>query len=203
MKNKLNLDAIIEGVRSESIDDAAVAEATARVRGRIFAAAADPAASTLRTCADFQGLLRPYITKTLPDSRIMLLEDHIHSCVDCRRALTAARTGKVRTMPRPQRVQHELPRMMKWAIAAALVVAAGLSAWGVIRMMPSQGTRATVQSVSGILYAVSDQSSAPVFSGRQIADGQRISTAKDSTALLRLPDGTLVESFAEIGRAHV
>jgi hypothetical protein len=188
-----NLERLIESVRNESIDDATVSQATDRVRDRIFAAAADPAASTLRTCADFQALLRPYITKSLPESRIMLLEDHIHSCVDCRRALAAARTGKVRTMPRPQRVQHELPRMMKWAVAAALLVAAGLSTWGVLRMMPSAGTRATVQSVSGTLFAVSDQSSRPIYSGRQIADGQRIRTAKDSTALLRLPDGTLVE----------
>jgi FecR protein len=190
---KNNLEALIESVRNEAIDPAAVSEATARVRDRIFAAAADPAAHTLRTCADFQGLLRAYITKTLPESRTMLLEDHIHSCVDCRRALTAARTGKVRTMPRPQRVQHELPQTMKWAVAAALLATVGLSAWGVLRMLPSSGTRATVQSVSGILYAVSDQSSAPIFSGRQIDDGQKIRTAKDSTALLRLPDGTLVE----------
>jgi hypothetical protein len=190
---KNNLEALIESVRNESIDPTLVSESTNRVRARIFAAAADPAASTLRTCADFQALLRLYLTKSLPESRTMLLEDHIHSCVDCRRALTASRTGKVRTMPRPQRVQHELPRIMKWAAAAVALVAAGLTTWGVLRMMPTAGTRATVQSVSGILYAVSDQSSAPVFSGRQIADGQRIRTAKDSTALLRLPDGTLVE----------
>src|SRR5258708_39608546 len=117
---KNNLEALIESVRTESIDDAAVSQAVARVRGRIFAAAADPAAHTLRTCADFQALLRPYLTKSLPESRTMLLEDHIHSCVDCHRALTAARTVKVRTMPRPQRVQHALPRIMKWAAAAAL-----------------------------------------------------------------------------------
>jgi hypothetical protein len=190
---KNNLEALIESVRNEAIDPTTVSESTSRVRARIFAAAADPAASTLRTCADFQALLRPYLTKSLPESRTMLLEDHIHSCVDCRRALTAARTGKVRTMPRPQRVQHELPRIMKWAAAAVVLVAAGLTTWGVLRMMPTAGTRATVQSVSGILYTVSDQSSAPIFSGRQIADGQRIRTAKDSTALLRLPDGTLVE----------
>src|SRR5207244_11537287 len=121
-----------------------LSEATARVRERVFAAAADPAATTLRTCADFQELMRGYITKSLPESRTMLLEDHIHSCVDCRRALTAARTGKVRTMPRPQRVQHELPRIMKWAAAAALLIAAGLTTWGVLRMIPTAGTRATV-----------------------------------------------------------
>jgi len=192
MKND-NLERIIDSVRNEPINAVMMAEATARVRERVFAAAADPAATTLRTCADFQELLRGYLTKSLPESRVMLLEDHVHSCVECRRALTAARTGKVRTMPRPRTVQHELPRTMKWAAAAAVVAAVGFSTWGVIRMLPSAGARATVQSVSGILYAVSEQSSVPIFSGREIGDGQRIRTARESTAMLRLSDGSLVE----------
>jgi ferric-dicitrate binding protein FerR (iron transport regulator) len=188
-----NLDRIIESVRNEPIDPAMVAEANARVRERVFTAAADPAVKTLHSCADFQDLMRAYLTKSLAESRVMLLEDHVHSCVECRRALAAARTGKVRTMPRPQTVQHELPRTMKWAAAAAVVAAVGLSSWGVIRMLPSAGARATVQSVSGILYAVSEQSSVPIFSGREIGEGQRIRTARNSTAMLRLSDGSIVE----------
>ena len=191
--NTDNLDRIIDSVRSESAGLETEEAAIARVRARVFAAAADPASTTLRTCADFQALLRAYLAKTLPESRVMLLDDHIHSCVDCRRALNAARTGKVRTMPRPRVVQHELPRYMKWAAAAALLLTIGLSTWGVIRMLPSAGTRATVQSVGGILYSVSDQSSVPIFSGREINEGQRVRTAKDSTALLRMSDGSLVE----------
>ncbi len=187
--NTDNLDRIIDSVRTESAGAETEEAAIARVRARVFAAAADPASTTLRTCADFQALLRAYLAKTLPESRVMLLDDHIHSCVDCRRALNAARTGKVRTMPRPRVVQHELPRYMKWAAAAALLLTAGLSTWGVIRMLPSAGTRATVQSVGGILYSVSDQSSVPIFSGREINEGQRVRTAKDSTALLRMSDG--------------
>lgn len=191
--NRDNLEQVINDIRSEPVDEQIVNEAAARVRARVFAAAADPASATLRTCADFQSLMRQYLAKSLPESRAMLLEDHIHSCVDCRRALMAARTGKVRTMSRPQIVQHELPRFTKWAMAAAVVAAVGLSSWGVMRMLPSAGTRANVQSVSGVLYAVSDQSSTPIFSGREIGEGQRVRTAKDSTALLRMPDGSIVE----------
>ncbi len=186
-----NLDEIIDQIRNEAPSDHAAA--IARVRSKVFSAAADPAAATLRTCADFQSLLRPYLTKSLSEARVMLLEDHVHSCVDCRRALAAASSGKIRAMPRPQTVPRELPRYTKWAAAAAVLATVGLSAWGVVRMMPSAGARATVQSVSGTLYAVSDQSSAPIFSGRQISDGRHIRTAKDSTALLRLSDGSLVE----------
>ena len=190
---KTHLDAILDSIRAETADVAVEAEAINRVRSRVFAAAADPAVDTLRTCADFQSLLRPYLAKSLPESRVMLLEDHVHSCVDCRRALSAARSGKVLTMTRPRVVQHELPAYFKNAAAVAAVLVVSLTGWGIVRMLPSAGTRATVQSVSGILYAVSDQSSAPIFSGRQIGDGQRVRTAKESTALLRLSDGSLVE----------
>ncbi len=188
-----NLDEIIGQIRSETPDPVVADGAIVRVRSKVFAAAADPAIATLRACADFQALLRPYLTQSLSEARLMLLEDHLHSCVDCRRALAASRGGRVRTMPRPQTVPRELARYTKWAAAAAIAVTVGLSSWGIVHMMPAPGARATVQSVSGTLYAVFDQSSAPIFSGRQVYDAQHIRTAKDSTALLRLNDGSLVE----------
>jgi len=191
--NNPNLDTLIREIQNEPLDEAVIDAATARVAGRVFAVAQDHAASTLRTCADFEALMRAYLTKTLPESRALLLEDHVHSCVNCRRALDAARTGKVRTMPRPQIVERHLPQQMKWAAAAVVALAAGLSVWGVVRMLPSSGTRATVQSVSGVLYAVNDQSSTPIFSGRALGDNQRVRTANNSTAVLRFNDGSLVE----------
>jgi len=190
---KPDLDAILDSIRNEPVDPAMEAEAVARVRSRVFAAAADPDAAMLRSCADFQALMRAYFTKSLSESRTMLLEDHVHSCVDCRRAMSAARTGKVRTLPRPQTVQHELPSYFRYVAAAAAVFVVSLTTWGVVSMLPSSGSRATVQSVSGVLYAVSDQSSVPVYAGRQIREGQHVRTAKNSTAMLRLADGSLVE----------
>jgi len=190
---KADLDAILDSIRNEPVDPAVEAEAVARVRSRVFAAAADPDVAMLRSCGDFQALMRAYFTKSLSESRTMLLEDHVHSCVDCRRAMSAARTGKVRTLPRPQTVQHELPHYFKYAAAAAALVLVSLSTWGVVSMLPSSGSRATVQSVSGVLYAVSDQSSVPVYAGRQILEGQHVRTAKESSAMLRLTDGSLVE----------
>lgn len=190
---KPNLDAILSDIRNEEADPAIAVQAADRVRARLFNAADEPGAHLLGTCGDFRVMMRGYLDKTLSRSRTLLLEDHVHTCVGCRRALDAMRSGKVVSLPRPQIVERELPPYMKWAAAAAVFIAVGLTAWGIVRMMPSAGARATVQSVSGILYAVRDQSSTPIFSGREIGDGQSVRTAKQSTASLKLTDGSVVE----------
>ena len=55
------------------------------------------------------------------------------------------------------------------------------------------GGRITVASVSGILYAVSDRGTTPIFAGQEIAKASGVRTAKDSHAVVRLADGSLVE----------
>ena len=105
-----------------------------------------------------------------------------------------ARSGNLRVLPRPTTVSTSVSPLTRWAVAALLIVGTGLSTWAIVRALwVPAGTRATVQSVSGTLFYVTDRASTPVFPGRQLGERDSVRTSKGSTAVLRLTDGSLVE----------
>ena len=184
-----NLDPLLEQaiaeIRGEAVDPTVIEAAAGRVQARLAQH------TTLHTCADFQALIPDYRAGKLSPARALLLKDHTHECVACYKALKSRPQGAIQH-PAPS-TQH--PLFFRWAIAAALVVAAGLTVWGFgDRLRPAySGPEAVIESADGLIYRVSDSGTAPLIRGAAVPAGADIRTARDSHAILRLRDGSHVE----------
>ena len=121
MKNKEIeniLDQVTAGIRREEVDSTVVNEATGRVWAQLSAAtdarrmradrpqdAGAPIVSApiagaliegrIEGCADFQSLIPVYLRGELSEPRSLLLVDHTHECIPCRKALKQARESRV------------------------------------------------------------------------------------------------------------
>jgi hypothetical protein len=167
-------------------------------------------------CADFQSLIPAYLDKQLSTARTLLLEDHTNECIPCRRELKAQRKSATATAPTyiRQPVKRAAGRQQsahanrwnipngwsktnvaRWSVAAALVVCLGFVGLFVSERFDWSGTTlaATVENADGGVYVVSDAQSRQLAMGEQLQKGERIRTAKDSNAVLRLADGSTVE----------
>ena len=187
------LEQAVSEIRNETPDPAVVEAAAARVWARLAAAQTAPAIHQvlphqIKGCADFQALIPEYRAGTLPAARATLLKDHLHECVACRKVYE----GRIVPMPvvtRARRVAHPV----RWATAAAVVAAAGLSVWIAVDQFGTRTGRAIVQTVNGTLYEVSAAGIRPLLAGQDLPDGVEFRTAKDSDAMLQLRDGSSVE----------
>ena len=201
--NRVTVEQIAAGIRVERPDDGAVEKAAQRVWARVSGAPVSaPDAGRIRGCADFQAMIPAYLASTLPEARSLLLQDHVLECVDCRHALSDAKTGlgkrtaaAASDWKTPAWVKAPRPIWARgWALAAVLLLAGiGLGLLGVARWFEGQPLRAEVQTVEGALYQVSDAGSAELVAGRAILASQEIRTASNSSAVVRLGDGSAVE----------
>ncbi len=192
-----NLDPLLEQaiaeIRDEPIDPAVMEAAALRVEAQLAQHA------TLHSCEDFQALIPAYRAGTLPAARALLLKDHTHECVACYKALNGAKLGLVSN---PTSTSHHPPAtVLRWALAAALVAAAGLAFWGYgDRLLPRpSGPEAVVESTDGLIYRVSETGTVPLIRGSEIPAGVAIRSARDTHAVLRLRDGSHVEMRERAG----
>jgi hypothetical protein len=208
MNNK-ELDNILAKVsadiRGEEIQSGTVKGAAERVWLKMSAAdvQADQSASVpaerIEGCADFQSLMPAYLNHELSEARALLLVDHTHECIPCRKALKQARTARVAAAVAPRRQakssRYNLnPVILRWGIAAVLLIGVGLVAWPLVqRYLPIGSLEATVQAAEGPVYLVEDAKTNPLTSGAKLSRGQVIRTAKDAHAVVRLKDGTTIE----------
>jgi len=192
------LERAVTEIRSDVVDPEVMEAAAARVWARLAeAAACEPpaamAAEHIRGCADFQALLPEFRAGRLPQARALLVEDHLHQCVACRRVYE----GKVVAMPAPAAPMAagsaRSRQFVLWAAAAAAVVVASSAVY--IYMSPAGGGSgpAVVQALNGRLFLVTAAGFQPLAAGQNLPDGVEIRTAQDSDAVLRLHDGSQVE----------
>jgi hypothetical protein len=175
--------AMIE-IRDDAVDEAVVEAAAARVWASIAAQYHAP----LHNCADFQALIAEFKAGHLPAARALLVKDHLHECVACRRVYE----GRVVAMPAqaaPRRVNYTA----RWAVAATVVMATGLSVWFAVDQYGYRTGPAIVQAVNGTLYEILPTGIQVLAAGQNLPDGIEIRTAKDSNAMLQLKDGSVVE----------
>ncbi|HEX7178009.1 MAG TPA: FecR domain-containing protein [Pyrinomonadaceae bacterium] len=202
------LDKGVTGIRDERVDQSAMKTAASRVWARVSEQAAGEklidspaavaAAESIGGCADYQSLIPSYLRGELSPARALLLEDHRHECIPCRKALKSARTGapqvaaQVKSAPTKQ---TSFAPVWRWSIAAGLLLCFGLAALFFVERLDLSGSAlaATVESADGDLYRVSETESRALRTGEQIQKGERVRTSKDSNAVLRLADGSLVE----------
>ena len=190
-----SLNRTLNEIRAQEPTAAEIEQASERVRQRLFPQASQPAATgAIRDCAGFAELLPASIAGSLDSPRQLLLDAHIRECRECRRKLDRMRQGaaSVVVMPAPaqRRVNYQV-----LAVAASVVMVVGIAAyWGTYEFPALHGgARATVEQVSGALYRVNGASLVLIAAGAQLGESDTIRTAKNSTAVLRLNDGSKVE----------
>ena len=203
MTPEQNLEKAMQEIRDEQIDPKVIEKAAQRTWARI-AEAAGPA--TIHGCAGFRALIPEYRAGKLSPARSLLLVDHTHECVACRKALeTAGRVipfggGEVQSAPAPRALGWNFAWAPAWAIAAGLAVTLGLTTWGIMNLGGgSQVSHAVVQSVQGKLYRVTSKGLETVTGGEDLPGGTEIRTARNSGAVVRLGDGTTVEMSERAG----
>jgi hypothetical protein len=197
-----DIDRAIDEIREESIDPAVIEAARERVWDRLAGEAPPRPVEHIRTCADFQALLADHKAGRLPEARALLMRDHLHECVACRRVYegkVVAFPGQSAAPAKPGRWSTS-PRL-RWATAAMLLIGVGGSAWYTadrfglfVRNVP-----ATVQAVNGTLYRLSPAGLQPLGVGQELPEGVEIRTAKDSHAMVQLRDGSVVEMRERTG----
>jgi hypothetical protein len=182
------LEQAVTEIRDEAIDDAVIQAAAARVWARLAEAASPKSAEHIRGCADFQSLIPEYRAGRLTQARALLLQDHLHQCVACRHVFE----GKVVAFPAPRPACRTV-HTVRWAVAAVVVAAAGLSIWVAVDQFGTHTGRAIVQTVNGTLYEITPAGIRELAAGQELPDSVEIRTAKDSDAMLQLRDGSVVE----------
>ncbi|MXY56295.1 MAG: FecR domain-containing protein [Gammaproteobacteria bacterium] len=207
-KSKQVLDAD-DSSREESLDLALAAVRGDMPRPGSEAAAAQrvaqslgfPAASVVHL-TDYEALIPDYLAGRLNDAQRMLFEDEVRTSIPLRRALAATRSGEgaehgsstalATGNPGPSS-RSRAGRRWIYALAAAIAVAIGAA---LVVPTPNENDPvrlARVETVAGLSLQQVGSQWVPLTQDEWIADGQRLATKQNGTAVLEFDDGSKVE----------
>jgi hypothetical protein len=145
----------------------------------------------LETCEDFRSLMPGLLRDELSPGRRALLDDHVRSCIPCRRALRDLREGRPAAHV-PVRQQASSPgRWLAIAAGIAAMSVVGWAGWAGLLSAPEVHA-AQVRSIDGALLRV-DGDRTPLRPGEWIAEHQVVRTTEGSLAVLQLADGSRIE----------
>ncbi|MBS1810812.1 MAG: FecR domain-containing protein [Acidobacteria bacterium] len=208
MKKNTNqiLDQALNNIRHDEPDHATINAAADRVWARVANHEAEVLvtntvqAEHLRDCNDFQSLIPAYLSKQLTSARVLLFEDHTRECFACRKSLKEARTAnakpQVAAVPETKASGFSFKQpVFRYAMAAMLVLGLGAGSWKILEYILNSFKvfDAVVMAANGPVYRVSDTQNKLLQPGEKINRGERLRTAKGSTAIVKLTDGTQIE----------
>jgi FecR protein/Putative zinc-finger len=201
--NKI-LEAGLSEMRSRRTTESQVSDSAGRVHDCLQAGYAKvvphPASDIsgmhrIKDCEDYQALIPAYRSSSLTPARQLLIEDHLHECVSCRRAFEETRREPRGQTPRPRQGKRGLTPWFRWAavgVAAALILLAFQMA-AIRDFFRPIDVHAMVQTVDGGLYTASGQTVKPIAAGERIERTQVVRTGSESRAVLLLADGSRIE----------
>jgi hypothetical protein len=190
------LDDAIAALRAEGPSSDETAAALRRAWERIEATSAAPRGSA---CEDLLSELPALVAGRLPEARAGLLEAHARECLPCRRAL---KQEQARSAESEAGAERAAPAggspggasWMRWAAAAAIVVAAvGLGRLALDRLGPGRSGPARIATLDGSLFSPKDGLTQQLAEGDAVEAGRWLRTGKGSRAVIELADGSRVE----------
>ena len=171
------------------IEDDALARAWERIAPEAGAGDFSGEARVLG-CEEIQALLPAFLGGDLKKERELLIEDHLRSCVPCRRARRELEEGPAVLVEATEPARRARP-VWHWAAAAAVLLALAVVPFLLIR----QGAFAddAMELAEGSLFVLDGDRARAVEPGEVLDWGAELRTPRGEGAVVALPDGTRVE----------
>jgi len=155
----------------------------------------------IRNCDDVRQLLDSYRAGSLSEARTLLVQAHLGECGLCLRhfreggveAAVDWAQPRVASRERVRSTPQRHPHAWGWALAlSCALLTTAIFVYKAYWQVPP-GVRAEVQSIDGSAYLISGPGNARLAPGTKLLEGDRMRTAGNSRAVLRLSDGSVVE----------